>query len=63
MVGRIPDKMESGQELDPSAGIIPRVANLLFGTANAVPETHDFRVEVAFVEIYVRGLDDRLPSI
>lgn len=34
------------------AGIIPRVAHLLFAVSHSVPDTHHFFVEASFIEIY-----------
>jgi hypothetical protein len=52
MVGRIPHGASAAsKDVDPGVGIIPRVASLLFATVDSMPETHEFLVEVSFLEI------------
>ena len=50
MIGKLADDMTQG--LSENAGIIPRVAHLLFATSHSQPDTHQFFVEASFIEIY-----------
>lgn len=49
MMGKLADFSEG---LSDMAGIIPRVAHLLFATSHSLPESHQFFVEASFIEIY-----------
>jgi kinesin family protein 5 len=58
MIGKLADDMTQG--ISEAAGIIPRVAHLLFATSHSVPATHEFFVEASFIEIYNEKVRDLL---
>jgi hypothetical protein len=58
MMGKLADDLTQG--LSDMAGVIPRVAHLLFATSHSVPDTHEFFVEASFIEIYNEKVRDLL---
>ena len=58
MMGKLAEDLS--QKLSDMAGIIPRVAHLLFATTHSVPDTHQFFIEASFIEIYNEKVKDLL---